>query len=560
MAHLDIAGIDYTLADGRPLLSDVSFRVGEGARIALIGANGAGKTTLLRIVMGDLAPDAGAVTQNGPLGIMRQFLSGGTVRDLLLAVSPPGIRKAAAALDRAERAMSAMAEAASTASQMQYATALATWGEVGGYEAEVLWDVCTIAALGATFEGCRDRSVQSLSGGEQKRLALEALLRGRDEMLLLDEPDNFLDVPGKRWLEEQLVESGKSVLYVSHDRELLARTASGIVTLELGAAGNTSWVHPGGFASYQEARETRFERLEEQRRRWDEEQAKLRALVQMYKQKAAYNSDMTSRYRAAQTRLARFEEAGPPEMQPREQKLGMRLRGGRTGKRAVICEGLELTDLMLPFDLEVRFGDRLAVLGSNGSGKSHFLRLLAAGGSDPSPEHLPVSDVPIDPVEHTGTARLGARVRPGWFAQTHGRADLSGRSLLSILHRGDEHRAGRPREEAARVLARYELARAAEQTFDSLSGGQQARFQILLLELGGATLLLLDEPTDNLDLESADALQQALATFEGTVIAVTHDRWFVRDFDRFLVFGGDAEVYESDAPVWDESRVTRARA
>jgi ATPase subunit of ABC transporter with duplicated ATPase domains len=556
MAHLDIAGIDHTLADGRPLLSDVSFRVGEGARIALIGANGAGKTTLLRIVTGDLTPDAGAVTRNGSLGIMRQFLSGGTVRELLLAVSPPSIRKAAAAVDRSERAM---AETDSTAAQMAYATTLSAWGEVGGYEAEVLWDVCTIAALGTTYEGCRDRPVGSLSGGEQKRLALEALLRGPDEMLLLDEPDNFLDVPGKRWLEEQLVESAKSVLYVSHDRELLARTASGIVTLELGAAGNTAWVHPGGFASYQEAREKRFERLEELRRRWDEEHAKLRALVQMYKQKAAYNSDMTSRYRAAQTRLARFEEAGPPELQPREQKLGMRLRGGRTGKRAIVCEGLELTDLMLPFDLEARFGDRIAVLGSNGSGKSHFLRLLAAGGSDPEPEHLPVSEVPIDPVAHSGTARLGARVRPGWFAQTHGRSDLAGRTLLSILHRGDEHRAGRPREEAARVLARYELARSAEQTFDSLSGGQQARFQILLLELGGATLLLLDEPTDNLDLESAEALQQALATFEGTVVAVTHDRWFVRDFDRFVVFGADAEVYESDVPVWDESRVARQR-
>ncbi|WP_193105025.1 ABC-F family ATP-binding cassette domain-containing protein [Brachybacterium sp. FME24] len=556
MAHLDIAGIDYTLADGRPLLRDVSFRVGEGARIALIGANGAGKTTLLRIVTGELAPNSGAVTQNGTLGIMRQFLTGGTVRELLLSVSPPSIRQAAATLDRAEREM---AETASTASQMAFANALTTWGEVGGYEAEVLWDVCTIAALGATFEGCRDRPISSLSGGEQKRLALEALLRGPDEMLLLDEPDNFLDVPGKRWLEQGLVESGKSVLYVSHDRELLARTASGVVTLELGAAGNTSWVHPGGFETYHQAREARFERLEELRRRWDEEHAKLRALVQMYKQKAAYNSDMAARYRAAQTRLARFEDAGPPELQPREQKLAMRLRGGRTGKRAIICEGLELTDLMLPFDLEARFGDRIAVLGSNGSGKSHFLRLLAAGGTDPSPEHLPVAEVPIDPVEHTGTARLGARVRPGWFAQTHGRSDLTGRTLLSILHRGDEHRAGRPREEAARALARYELARAAEQTFESLSGGQQARFQILLLELGGATLLLLDEPTDNLDLESADALQQALATFEGTVVAVTHDRWFVRDFERFLVFGADAEVYESDIPVWDEARVARQR-
>src|SRR5690606_22847080 len=117
-----------------------------------------------------------------------------------------------------------------------------------------------------------------------------------------------------------------------------------------------------------------FERLDELRRRWDEEHAKLRALVQTYKQKAAYNSDMASRYRAAQTRLARFEEAGPPEQQPREQKLGMRLQGGRTGKRAVVCRDLELTGLMLPFDLEVRFGDRVAVLGSNGSGKSHFLQ------------------------------------------------------------------------------------------------------------------------------------------------------------------------------------------
>ncbi|HEX7349531.1 ABC-F family ATP-binding cassette domain-containing protein [Brachybacterium sp.] len=556
MAYLDIAGIGCTLADGRPLLSDVSFRVGEGARIALIGANGAGKTTLLRIITGDLVPDAGAITQHGSLGIMRQFLAGGTVRELLLSVSPPTIRQAAAALDRAERAM---LETPSTTAQMGYASALVAWGEAGGYEAEVLWDVCTVAALGTTFEGCRDRPVPSLSGGEQKRLALEALLRGPDEMLLLDEPDNFLDVPGKRWLEQRLVESGKSVLYVSHDRELLARTASGVVTLELGAAGNTSWVHPGGFETYHQAREARFERLDELRRRWDEEHAKLRALVQMYKQKAAYNSDMAARYRAAQTRLARFENAGPPELQPREQKLSMRLRGGRTGKRAIICESLELTGLMRPFDLEAWFGDRIAVLGSNGSGKSHFLRLLAAGGSDPSPEHLPVAEVPIDPVERTGTARLGARVRPGWFAQSHGRSDLTGRTLLSILHRGDEHRVGRPQEEAARTLARYELARAAEQTFESLSGGQQARFQILLLELGGATLLLLDEPTDNLDLESADALQQALAAFEGTVVTVTHDRWFVRDVDRFLVFGGDGEVYESDVPVWDETRVDRQR-
>jgi ATPase subunit of ABC transporter with duplicated ATPase domains len=401
--------------------------------------------------------------------------------------------------------------------------------------------------------------VSTLSGGEQKRVVLEALLRGHDEVLLLDEPDNYLDVPAKRWLEEQLIASPKTVLFISHDRELLDRVATRIATLEPGAAGSTLWVHPGHFSTYHQARIDRNAKLEERRKRWDEEHAKLKALVIMYRQKASYNSDMAPKLQAAETRLRRFVEAGPPELVPQEQNVRMRLKGGRTAKRAVIAEGLELTGLMKPFDLEVWYGERVAVLGSNGSGKSHFLRLLAAGGSDPEPEHQPVGDVQPVTVAHTGTVRLGSRVRPGWFAQTHQHPALLGRTLLEILHRGDEHRAGKPREEAARALDRYELARSSEQTFDSLSGGQQARFQILLLELSGATMLLLDEPTDNLDLHSADALEEGLEAFDGTVVAVTHDRWFAKGFDRYLVFGRDGSVYESDEPVWDEGRVRRLR-
>lgn len=556
MAHLDLSGISYGLPDGRPLLNDISLRVGAGERVALIGANGAGKSTLLRIALGELEPDEGAVARSGGLGVMRQFITGASVRELLLGVSSPRVREAADRVDRAERNM---LEKGTETSQMTYANALAAWGEAGGYDAEVFWDVCTTVALGIPYDRAAARPIETLSGGEQKRLVLEALLRGPDDLIVLDEPDNFLDVPGKRWLEDQLRASDKSVLFVSHDRELLARSATAIATLELGALGSTAWIHPGSFATYHAAREARFERLDELRRRWDEDHAKLKALVLMYKEKAAYNDGMSSRYRAAQTRLARFEAVGPPHEQPREQRLDMRLTGGRTGKRAVICEQLELTNLMFPFDAEAWYGDRIAVLGANGSGKSHFLRLLAAGGTDPDLEHEPVGDLPIEPVAHEGVARLGARVRPGWFAQTQRRPDLAGRTLLEILHRGDEHRAGRDREAAARALSRYELAQSAEQTFDSLSGGQQARFQILLLELGGATLLLLDEPTDHLDLESAEALQQALGAFEGTVIAVTHDRWFARDFDRFWVFQEDGEVVESPVPVWDEGRVVRER-
>ena len=558
MGHVDLSSVSYTLPDGRVLLDDVTFRVGDGAKVALVGANGSGKTTLLRMIAGEVAPHDGAVVRSGGLGVMRQFVSHGAtnVRDLVLSVAPPRARKAAADLDAAEVAMM---EREDEPTQLAYAATLAEWADAGGYELEVLWDVCTTAALGVPYERCRWRAVSSLSGGEQKRLVLEALLRGPDEVLLLDEPDNFLDVPAKRWLEERLVETPKTVLYVSHDRELLARTATRVVTVELGAAGNTAWVHGGGFATYHEARQERFARLEELRRRWDEQHAKLKALVQMYRQKAAYNDGMAARYQAAQTRLRKFEEAGPPQAVPREQNVRMRLRGGRTGKRAVVCEQLELTGLMRPFDLEVWYGERVAVLGANGSGKSHFLRLLAAGGTDPEPEHRPVDDLPVDPVAHTGLARLGARVRPGWFAQTHEHPELSGRTLLEILHRGDGRRRGMPREEASRALDRYELAYAADQTFESLSGGQQARLQILLLELSGATLLLLDEPTDNLDLVSAEALEDGLASFEGTVVAVTHDRWFARGFDRFVVFGGDGEVHESGEPVWDEQRVTRVR-
>jgi ATPase subunit of ABC transporter with duplicated ATPase domains len=560
VGHVDVNGVGFFLPDGRQLLSDIAFRVGDGAKVALVGANGAGKTTLLKIIAGDIDPHEGSIGRSGGLGVMRQFVGSvrdsSTVRDLLVSVAPPAVRAAATALEASELAMM---ETDSEKTQLRYAQALSDWADAGGYEAEVLWDTCTVAALGVPFEKAQWREVRTLSGGEQKRLVLEALLRGPDDVLMLDEPDNYLDVPAKRWLEQSLRDSPKTVLFVSHDRELLSHTATRVVTVELGAAGNTAWTHGGGFATYHEARRDRFSRLEELRRRWDEDRAKLKALVLMYKQKAAYNDGMASRYQAAQTRLRMFDEAGPPEAIPQEQNVKMRLRGARTGKRAIVCTDLELTGLMKPFDLEVWYGDRVAVLGSNGSGKSHFLRLLAIGGSDPDNEHRPVEDVVITPVAHTGRARLGARVRPGWFAQTHEHPELIGRALLDILWRGDERRSGMGREEASRVLDRYELAHAAEQPFESLSGGQQARLQILLLELSGATMLLLDEPTDNLDLVSAEALEEGLEAFDGTVVAVTHDRWFARGFDRFLVFGADGGVYESDAPVWDEGRVERVR-
>jgi ATPase subunit of ABC transporter with duplicated ATPase domains len=540
VGFLEASALAHRLNDGRQLFDDVSFRVGPGNVVALVGDNGAGKTTLLRILGGELPARRGTAQVQGGMAVMPQFIGsvrdGRTVRDLLLEVAPSTLRAAAAELDDVELALM---DTDDEPTQMRYADALTSWGEAGGYELEVLWDTVTVASLGVPFERARFRDVGTLSGGEQKRLVLEVLLRGSEQVLLLDEPDNYLDVPGKRWLEERLTESGKAILLVSHDRELLAAAATHIVSLE----GGTCWVHGGGFSSWHEARLGRADRMAELRRRWDEKHEQLRELVVSLQRAASMSHEMASRYHASQTRLRKFEEAGAPPLPPREQKVTPRLRGGRTAVRAITCESLELTGLMAAFDIEVFFGDRMCVLGSNGSGKSHFLRLL---GGDES-------------VAHVGVCRLGARVVPGLFAQTHRHHEWIGRTLLDVLGRGEGGRRGLERGTATAALSRYGLAGSAEQRFENLSGGQQARFQVLLLELSGATLLLLDEPTDNLDLVSAEALQEALREFTGTVVAVTHDRWFARSFDRYLLFDSDGRVSEVDEPVWAQRRVERAR-
>ena len=532
MGHIDVSTVEYTLSDGRLLLNDVSFRVGDGAKVALIGPNGSGKTTLIRMICGDLKPDKGSVSITGGLGVMRQFIGSvrdeSTVRDILISVAPKAIRDAAAKIDETEKLMNAESL---EKSQMNYAQALIDWGDAGGYEFEVLWDKCCTEMIGKPFDEVSHRLVNTLSGGEQKKLVLRALLEGPEEVLLLDEPDNYLDVPSKRWLEKVVTETKKTVLFVSHDRELLENTATRIVTLEQGINGNTAWVHGGKFSTWHEARSARNERFAELLLRWEQEHQRLIDLVKTLQVQAASSDIMASKYHAMQTRLRKFVEAGAPEAPPVEQDVKVALKGGRTGLRALTFENVSIGTLTQPFNFEVFFGDRIAVLGKNGTGKSHFLRLISGD----------------ETVSYSGNFKIGARVEIGYFAQTHSHPEFEGKTLLEILWELHSLQLG----PAKSVLRRYEIDQQANQKFTSLSGGQQARFQVLLLELAGDTLLLLDEPTDNLDLASAESLENALDRYEGTVISVTHDRWFTRGFNRFLVFGKDGGVYESPEPVFD---------
>lgn len=513
---IQVQDLAFAYPGGDTLFEAVSFRVATAECAGVVGPNGVGKSTVLRILARDLAPSGGSVRVDGRIGVLPQDLGRvdreTTVRSLMARLSP--LRDAAEALHDAEARHT---RDDSQASGVALANAVTRWGEVGGYREEQRWASCVERVLRQPFEVAEHRLIAELSGGERKRLALEVLFDGDDEVLLLDEPDNFLDLAGKQWLEARLHASRKTILLVSHDRELLSRAPKKIVTIEP----NGAWTHGDNFATYHDARDARNEQLGDALSRWKDEERRLFRHYKLMKQRASVSDANQGQANAAESRWRRWVQAGPPPEPVQTRNVTMRLQGGRSGKRVLECTALELEGLTDPFDLEVWSGDRVALLGPNGSGKSHYLELIAGGD-----------------VAHTGSWRLGAEVRPARFHQTNEPEGFAGKTPVEIL----DPLAPKPAVLAA--LARYGIRQCADLPFDVLSGGQQARLQILSLEMRRANLLLLDEPTDNLDIDSAEALQSALTEFDGTIIAVTHDRWFMRTFDRFVVFSYDCSVRE----------------
>ncbi len=255
MGHVDINSVSFVLPDGRPLLSDVSLRVGEGAKVALIGPNGTGKTTLGRIVAGDLAAHEGAVTRSGGLGIMRQFVGkvrdDSTVRDLLVSVAPDPVRWAAAEIDRTELLMM---ERDTEQDQLSYAQALVDWADAGGYDYETLWDVCTVAALGVPSSRRSGARSAPSRAGSRSAWCSRRCCAGRRRCSCSTSRTTTWTSPRSGGWRTSSSSRPRLVLFVSHDRELLERVATRIATLEPGAAGSTLWVHPGRFSTYHQAR------------------------------------------------------------------------------------------------------------------------------------------------------------------------------------------------------------------------------------------------------------------------------------------------------------------
>jgi ATPase subunit of ABC transporter with duplicated ATPase domains len=343
------------------------------------------------------------------------------------------------------------------------------------------------------------------------------LFSSEASVLLLDEPDNFLDVPAKLELEGRIAASKKTVVLISHDRDLLGAACNAILTMEA----NDAWTHGGSYRTYPDARGAPQQRLGDRLEQWKREERRLFHFYKTMKQRAAMSDVLAKRADAAETRWKRFVEIGPPPAPAPEQQIRVRIPGGDSARIVVALRDVAIDGLVRAFEEEIHFGERVGLIGPNGSGKTHLIRLLAGA-----------------PIPYDGVLRLGNRVSAGLFTQLNSRADLAGRGVLDAV----QERLG-ALEPSMRALARYRLQDAAHRSTDTLSGGQKARLEILCLELEGHNLLLLDEPTDNLDIDSSEALEAALDTFVGTVVAVSHDRAFLRRLDRFLLLAHDGSVY-----------------
>lgn len=517
MSSVVVSELAYSPPGADQLFFDVSFGVSPGEHAAIVGPNGVGKSTILRILTAQIEADDGEFTVGGTYLAMTQDVGMSrpedSLRDMLIEVAPKALRNAGRALAQAEREM-----LDGTDDGMKYAEALGDWGDLGGYELETQWAASAQRSVKTPVDNFATRLVSQLSGGERKRLVLDLLLNSGADVLFLDEPDNYLDIPTRGWLEDQIKSCKSTILMVSHDRTLLERVATKIIAVE----GSGCWVHGGSYLTFPEARQKRQDLLGDDLKRWNDEERRLFHHMKIMKQRAAQNFKNATKANGAETRWEKFVKAGPPPPPVADQQIYVRFQGADSARRVVKFESVAVNDLFMPFSDEVHFGERIGLIGPNGTGKTHLLNALYG-----KTEAL------------TGTITFGPRTSVGMFTQINDRPEFKGRECIEIVRDKltDE-------QKAMGALARYGLRNNARQEFQTLSGGQKARLEILSLELAGHNVLLLDEPTDNLDIDSSEALERAIEGFEGTVIAVSHDRTFLANFNRFIMITDDGDVYE----------------
>lgn len=496
------------------IFRDLNWEIQHDQKIGLIGPNGAGKSSLLKLITGEHTSEKGGAVVKAK-GVTIGYLPQHPELDpektaLALALEGnPRVRAVEAELERIESKLGDPrvyndARALERTLDAQHKL-LEEYDALGGmnYASRVRELLRGLGLPESDFE----KPVRALSGGQKKLIGLARLLLMRPSVLLLDEPDNHLDMPGKTYLERLIIDYPGAVVLISHDRYLLDAVVTHIAEIEDGRITTFS----GNYTDYILDKEARLARQEELYQVQQREIARLEMALKRYKQWVLLNDKFASRIRNMEARIERMEKIERPVLERR--KMDLTLNGWRGSNQVLAFEGVcksfpAAPERMILNELNflIRHGERVGLIGANGAGKSVLLRLIL-GQEQPT----------------NGEIKIGPSVKIGYYAQEHDTLDFNQTLIDAVRLAGNMSESN-----AVAFIIRYLFTyQQATQRIGSLSGGERSRLQLALLVLSGANFLLLDEPTNNLDIASAEVLENALDDFNGTVLVISHDRYFL---------------------------------
>ncbi len=551
MISIQLSNLTLVLG-ARRIFENLNWEIQHDQKIGLIGPNGAGKSSLFKLILGEYTPEPGGTVTRARritvsclpqqvVGTAAQAASQASSGGLSQAALPPGFEQGGEMLDPAQSALAAALKGNPRVAQVRaeledveaslgdpdvYSSSrsleralhaqqrlLEEYQDLGGdsYPERVRQ---TLLGLGLP-ESDLEKPLAALSGGHKKMVGITRLLLAQPSVLLLDEPDNHLDLAGKVFLEKVIREYPGAVVIISHDRYLLDASVTSIAELEDGRL----QTFPGSYSEYMLDKENRLARQEELYRAQQHQIDRLEAAIKRLAiwGKVYDNEKFSSRAKAMQKRLDKMEKIERPALERR--RMDLQLAGWRGSNKVLEFKQVEKSfgDRLLLRNLNQTIwrGERVGLIGPNGSGKSVLLR-MALGLEKPD----------------CGEILIGPSVKMGYYAQEHETLD-PGQTLIETVR----YASSLSEANAVSFLIRYLFTyRQASQKIGELSGGERSRLQLALLVLSGANFLLLDEPTNNLDIASAEVLEAALADFEGTVLVISHDRYFLdRTVERILV-------------------------
>ncbi|MBK7452410.1 MAG: ABC-F family ATP-binding cassette domain-containing protein [Anaerolineales bacterium] len=519
MVQLQLANITLVLGAKR-IFENLNWEIQSGQKIGLIGANGAGKSSLFKMIEGEHSPEmGGGITRarlitTGYLSQSPELDSSLTALDAALAGNPR-VAEVHAELERVENSLGDP-DVYSNERKLQRALEvqhklIEEYHALGGdsYPARVR-DLLLGLGL-AQSELTKPLSV--LSGGQKKLVGLARLLLVRPDILLLDEPDNHLDLPGKMFLEKLIREYDGTVVLISHDRYLLDAAVTHIAELEDGRL----TLFEGDYSSYITDKELRLARQEELYQIQKRGLARMEMALKRYKVWVEFSDKFASRIHAMEARMARVDKIEKPNLD--RKRMDLRLSGWRGSNKVLELDGISKSfgsrKIFSGLNETIWHGERVGLIGPNGAGKSVLLRMIL-GKETPD----------------TGEVKIGPSISIGHYAQEHETLDFN-QTVVDAVRYAGEMSEGRATAFLLHYLFTYKQV---SQKIGELSGGERSRLQLALVVLSGANFLLLDEPTNNLDIASAEVLEQALEDFVGTVLVISHDRYFLdRTVERLLV-------------------------